>query len=69
VQMKTEKQFDPIQMAENLVNEWLREAAGRPVTSSLSSLSFRVITALEYAYLCGKYGINPKPLMDDVDMD
>jgi hypothetical protein len=65
--MKTEKQFDPIQMAEKLVNDWLTEVGGLPITLALSKLGFLVVDALEQAYQYGQDDIERKPPMDDVE--
>lgn len=46
--------FDPIEVTNQVVNGWIGEAMGLPVTLTASKLAFRIIAALRQAHAAGK---------------
>lgn len=48
------KTFDAAEMTNKLINDWLEQTRGLPITLQLTKLSFAVIGGLEAAYEFGK---------------
>lgn len=48
------KKFDAAEMTTKLINDWLEQTRGLPITLQLTKLSFAVIGGLEAAYELGK---------------
>lgn len=51
--MSKAKTFDATAVTNDLVNAWLDETRGLPVTLQLNKLGFKIIEALESAYQAG----------------
>lgn len=62
--------FNAVEITNDLVNAWLDETRGLPVTLQLSKLSFKIIEALQNAYTHGHLDTEGVPLaLEHEDLD
>jgi len=57
-QQPESEEFDPVAESNVLINKWLGETYGLPITLQLTKLGFAVIEALEAAYKAGQASVN-----------